>query len=72
MNATDLYVVFVSNGLELIFLLGELWQLDVDGSAESSAEVGWAGCDVTQVVVVGECCDLFNGSGGTRKAVKDC
>ena len=29
-DTSDLYVIFVSDSLELILLLGELWKLDMD------------------------------------------
>ena len=29
-DTSDLYVIFVSNSLELVLLLGELWKLDMD------------------------------------------
>ena len=29
-DTSDLYVIFVSDSLELVLLLGELWKLDMD------------------------------------------
>jgi hypothetical protein len=70
MDTADLYVVLISDGLESRHVLGELGKLDVDGGAEGSAEVGGAGGDVAEVLVVGELADSLNVSGGTGEAVE--
>jgi len=41
-DTSDLDVVLVGDGLELVPLLGKLGKLDVDGSSESGSEVGGA------------------------------
>lgn len=69
-STADLDVVLVSDSLELGHVLGKLGELDVDGSAESSAEVGGAGGDVTEMVVVSELADGLNVSGSAGKAVE--
>ena len=42
MGTTDLDVVLVGDGLELVLLLGKLGELDVDRGAHASSEVGGA------------------------------
>ena len=41
-STSDLDVVLVGDGLELLLLVSELGQLDVDGGAETGSEVGGA------------------------------
>ena len=59
-DTSDLDLIFVSNGLMEIWVLHELWKVDVNGGSESSSEVGWASRDVTKMLVVGEFGFLFN------------
>ena len=42
MGTTDLDVVLVSDGLELILMFGKLRKFDVDGGAHAGSEVGGA------------------------------
>ena len=42
MDTSDLYVVLISDLVELCLVLHELWKLDVDGGSEGGTEVGWA------------------------------
>ena len=42
MGTTDLDVVLVGDGLELILMLGKLRKFDVDGGAHAGSEVGGA------------------------------
>jgi len=42
MGTTDLDVVLVGDGLELILMLGKLRKFDMDGSAHAGSEVGGA------------------------------
>ena len=42
MGTTDLDVVLVGDGLELILMLGKLGKFDVDGGAHAGSEVGRA------------------------------
>ena len=69
-DTTDLDVVLVSDGLEGSHVLAELGELDVDGGAEGGTEVGGAGGDVTEVVVVSELADSLDVGGGAGKAVE--
>lgn len=68
---TDLDVVLVGDGLELLWLLAKLGELDVDGSAHASAQVGGAGGDVAKVLVVGELGLLLDLGGSDRKSLED-
>ena len=70
-DASDLDVVLVSDGLELVLLLAELGELDVDRGAHGGAEVGGAGGDVAEGLVVSELADFLDLVGGAAKAVKD-
>ena len=53
-GTTDLDVILVSDGLELILSLAELGELNMHGSAHAGAEVGRARRDVTKMLIVGE------------------
>jgi hypothetical protein len=70
-GATDLYVVFVRNSLELVGLLTKLGELDVHGSAHASSEVGRAGGNVTQVLIISELGLLLDLGGGGRESLED-
>ena len=59
-DTSDLDLIFVSNGLMEIWVLHELWKVDVNGGSESSSKIGWASGDVTEMLVVGELSFLFN------------
>ena len=69
--ATDLHVVLVGDALESVPVLHELGQVDVDRGAEGGAEVGGAGGDVAQVLVVGEASDGLNLGGGGGESGED-
>ena len=70
-DASDLDVVLVGDGIELLLLLHQLWQLDVHGGSEGSAEVGGARGDVAKVGVVGELADGLNVGGGSAESIED-
>ena len=46
-DSSDLNVEFVSNFVELLFVLSKHWEFNVDGCSESCTKIGWAGSDVT-------------------------
>ena len=72
-DTSDLDVVLVSDLLELglVLLLSEFWKRDVDGSSESGTEIGWAGGDVTEMVIVRELADSLDVSSGSAESVED-
>jgi len=70
-DTADLHVEFLGDGLEGSHVLGELGELDVDGGTEGGSEVGGAGGDVTEMVVVSELGDGLDVSGGTGKSLED-
>ena len=70
-DTSDLDVVLVGDGVELVLLLGEFWKLDVDGSSQGGTEVGWARGNVTEMAIVRELGDLLNGGGSSAESVKD-
>lgn len=71
MDAADLDVELVSDSLESGHVLGELGELDVDGGTHGSTEVGGAGGNVTEVLVVGELDNLLDLSGAAGKTIED-
>ena len=70
-DTTDLHVILGGNFFELFHVLGKLWQLDVDGGTESGTQVGWAGSDVAQVLVMRKFSNIFDSSGGAGKTVEN-
>jgi len=70
-NSSDLYVVLVGDGVELILLFGKLWKLDMDGSSQGGTEVSWARGDVTEMIVVSEFGDFLNSLGSSAESVED-
>lgn len=70
-DTSDLNVVLVSDGLEAGLVLAEEWELDVDGSSHGGTQVGWAGGDVTKMLVVSELDLLLNTGSTTGESVKD-
>ena len=70
MDASDLDVVLVGDLVEQVLVLHQLWKLDMNGGSQGGTEVGGAGGDVTEMVVVGEGGDLLNGSGGTGESLE--
>ena len=71
MDTSDLYVVLVSDGLHEALVSHELWKVNMDGGSETSSHVGWAGGDVTEVIIVGEFSFLFDLTGGGGKSLED-
>ena len=71
MNAANLDVVLVCNGLKLFLLLRELGQFDVDGSSEGSAQVGGARGDVAKVVIMAELGHCLNVGCSPAEPFKD-
>ena len=69
-DTSDLHEVLVSDLVELFLLLHELWKLDVDGGSEGSSQVGWAGGDVTEMLIVGELADSLDVSSGSAESVE--
>ena len=70
-GTSDLDVVLCGDGLELVLLVAEPGELDVDGSAETGSEVGGAGGDVAEVVVVSELSLPLNASNTSGKSLED-
>ena len=70
-SATDLDVVFVGDGLELLLLLRKLGELDVNRGAHTSTAVGGAGGDVTKMLVVSELSLGLDESSGLGESLED-
>jgi len=70
-STTDLNVVLVGDGLELVLGSTKLGKLDVNGSAHASSTVGGAGSNVTEMLVVGELCLLLDLGSGNGEALED-
>ena len=60
MDASDLDVELVSNSLEFILPLAEIWKSNVDRGSESSTQVCWTRCNVAQVVIMSKAGDLLD------------
>ena len=70
-NTSDLHVVLVGDLLELGHVLHEFRELDVDGGSQSGTEVGWAGGDVSEVLVVGERAHSLDVGGSVAEPLED-
>jgi len=70
-DTSDLYVIFVSDGLMEIWVLHELWKVDVNGGSESSSKVGWAGRDVTEMLIVSEFGFLLDKAGSSGESLEN-
>ena len=70
-DSSDLYVIFVSDSVELSFILSELWKLDMDGSSHGGTKVSWARGDVTKMIIVRELGNLLNNGGGSAESIED-
>ena len=71
MDTSDLDLVFVGNLVEGIFIVHQLWQLDVDRSSHGSTKVSWARGNVTEMLGVGELDDSFNMLSSSAKSLED-
>ncbi len=60
MCTTDLDIVLISDGLELVLVLLEFGELDMHGGSHASTAVGGAGGDVAEVSVVLELGNRLN------------
>ena len=70
-DTSDLYVIFIGNGLVEILGLHQFWQVDVDGGSQTGSHVGWASGDVTEVIIVGELSLGLNDVGGISESLED-
>jgi len=70
MDSSDLNIVLVSNFVELLFVffLGKHWKFDMNGSSQSSSEIGWAWGDVTKMVIMSELSFFLNSSSSNCKS----
>jgi len=71
MNTSDLYVVFVSNGIECFFVLHQFWELDMNWCSKSSSKICWAWGNITEMLIMGEFQILFNMSGSSAKSIEN-
>ena len=70
-DSSDLHVIFVSNRLVEVLGLHQLWKVDVHGSSKTSSHVGWAGGDVSEMLVVGELGLGLNFVGSISESLED-
>ena len=70
-STSDVDIVFIGNCTELFLVPSELWKLNVDGSTHSSSEVGWAGGNVSKMLVISEFSNLFNFASSSGKSLED-
>jgi len=71
MDTSDLDKVLVSDFLVKSWVLHQLWKVDMDGGSESGTHVGWAGGNVTKMLIVGELCLLFDLGRSIRESLED-
>lgn len=71
MDTSDLYEVLRGDLLELLFLLHELWKLDVDGGSEGGSEIRWARGDVTKMLIVRELADGLDVGGSSAESIEN-
>jgi len=70
-DTSDLNVVLSGDFVESLFVGSKLGELDVDGGTHGGTEVGWAGGDVAEMVVVGELEVLLDLGGGSLESGED-
>jgi len=70
-DTSNLDVVFVSNGIELILLLSKFWKLNVNRCSQSSTKVSWARSDVTKMFTMRELSNLFNSLSSSAKSIEN-
>ena len=70
-DTSDLDVVLISDGVELLLLGHKLGELDVHGSSEGSSEVSGARSDVSKMIVLSEFTEALNGLGGSAESIED-
>ena len=69
-DAADLHVVLLRDGVELVLLLRELRKSNVDRGSERSSQIGRARRDVPEMAVVGELGHLLNAGGSSAESVE--
>jgi hypothetical protein len=70
-DTSDLYVVFIGDGLVKILSFHEFWKVDVNGSSETSSKVCWAVRDITEMLIIGELGFFFDLTGSNGKSLED-
>ena len=70
-DATDLDMELVGDGLELWHSGSKLRQLDMNRGSQGSSKVGRAGSDVAKAFIMGKSCDLFNLTSSNGKPCED-
>ena len=70
-DTSDLHLVLVSDRLMEVWVLHELWKIDMDRGSQSGTHVGWAGGDVTEVLIISEFSFLLNLSSGDRESLEN-
>lgn len=51
-DSSDLNIVFFGYFFEFAPVLAQSWKSDVNGGPETSSEVGWASCDISEMSIV--------------------
>jgi len=70
-DATDLDMELVGDGLELWHSGTKFRQSDMNRGSQGSSEVGRAGSDVAKAFIMSESCDFLNISGSCGKSSED-
>jgi len=68
MDTSNLNLVRVGDIVEDLLLLHQLGKIDVDRSSHGGTEVGWAGGDVTKMVIVSKFANSFDVFGSSAES----
>lgn len=72
MDTSDLDMELVGDSLELLLSCAKLGQSDMNRGSEGGAEVGWAGCDIAEALVMSEASYFFNLGSSNGKSAENC
>jgi len=70
-DTSDLNIVLSGDSFESSIVSHQFWKFDVYGSSQGSTEVGWAGSDVTKMIIVGEFANSLNMSGTSAESLEN-
>ena len=69
-DTSDLDFILISHLIESCLISHQLWKFDVDGSSHGGTKVGWAGSDVTEMIVMGELANGLNMCGSSAESLE--
>jgi hypothetical protein len=71
MSTSDLHVVLIGDGLEVVLFGAKFGELNVDRGSESSSKIGWARSDVAKSLIEGKLDYFLNVLTGSAKTIED-